>query len=88
MFPYESKTEAVQDFVSHAVAGGVAKLTAQQIVERTDLEKDALRVQIASHAIGQYAAHKLRPVTDACVDATIERYRTWRKNRKQETTEE
>lgn len=87
MFQY-TKTEIAKYAVSAVISLKVKQIADHQIEEHTELDTDSIAVSVGTTVIGQLAASTAKPWTDKTVDAVIERYQSWRKDKSEDTTAE
>lgn len=87
MLSTTTKTDIAKTVVSMIVARKATDLTGDVICNTTDIDPDSMTVEIGSYVVGATVAYKARPLTDKLVDTTIERYQSWRQNRKEKTAE-
>lgn len=83
-----TKTEIAKWAVQAVVANRAAAVVADQVSERTELDRDGLTVEVGSACVGYFIASKAKPYTDKAVDCVIQRYQSWRQKDEQEQTSE
>lgn len=82
MLSPRTKTDIAKIGLNMIVAGQVTGIVETQLEERTEVDTDNTFVHVGCVCTGYLVANKVRPQTDALVDKTAARYRSWKLNRK------
>lgn len=82
-----TKTEIAKWAAQSVVAGVASNFTKNQILEHTEKDEDSITVNIVPNVVGFLVASKAKPLTDKAVDATIERYQSWKSKKNDKTSE-
>lgn len=82
----QNETEMAQFVGSLIVSGYTAKAVAHAADRHTNLDPNGVPVKTTGLVAGLYVANKLKPHTDALIARGMDRYKSWKQERKTKNT--